>query len=50
VDANFLAGLMARHVIDLDDARQMARVLAYDLARTTYKLDTPALPVRGAAT
>ena len=38
VDANFLGGLVARHVIDLDDARQMARALAYDLARETYRL------------
>jgi glucuronate isomerase len=39
VDANFLAALVATHVIDMDDAREMARALAYDLVRTTYKLD-----------
>ena len=39
MDANFLGGLVARHVIDMDDARQMARALAYDLVRETYKLD-----------
>ena len=39
VDANWLAGLVARHVIDLADAREIARALAYDLARRTYKLD-----------
>jgi glucuronate isomerase len=38
VDANFLAGLVARHVIGLAEAREMARALAYDLARETYKL------------
>lgn len=38
VDANFVAGLVARHVIDLDDARPMARALAYDLAKQTYRL------------
>ena len=38
VDANFLAGLVARHVVDLDDARNMARALAYELARDTYRL------------
>ncbi|HEY9226801.1 MAG TPA: glucuronate isomerase [Gemmatimonadaceae bacterium] len=38
VDANFLANLVARHRIDLDDARVMARALAYDLARETYRL------------
>ena len=42
MDANFLGGLVARHVIDMDDARQMARALAYDLVRETYKLDQPA--------
>jgi len=40
VDANFLAGLVARHIIDLADAREMARALAYDLVRETYKLDS----------
>jgi len=38
VDADFLAGLVARHVIDKSDARQMARALAYELAKETYKL------------
>ncbi len=38
VDANFLAGLVARHRVDVGDAREMARALAYDLARETYKL------------
>ena len=39
VDANWLAGMVARHQIDLADARGMARALAYDLVRHTYKLD-----------
>lgn len=39
VDANYLAGLVARHIIDLSDAREMARALAYDLAKETYRLD-----------
>ena len=39
VDANWLAGLVARHQIDLADARVMARALAYDLVRRTYKFD-----------
>ena len=38
VDANFLADLVARHVIDLVDARPIARALAYDLAKETYRL------------
>ena len=44
VDANFLGGLVARHVVDMSDARRMACALAYDLVRETYRLDgsTPA--------
>ena len=38
VDANVLARLVARHVIDLSDARTMAHAMAYGLARATYKL------------
>ncbi len=38
IDANYLAGLVARHVIDLSDASLMARALAYDLVRETYRL------------
>ncbi|UCH62741.1 MAG: glucuronate isomerase [Fidelibacterota bacterium] len=38
VDSNFLAGLVARHIIDLDEARGLSRALAYDLAKETYKL------------
>jgi len=39
IDANWLGGLVARHLVDLDDAREMARALAYDLARETYRID-----------
>lgn len=39
VDANFLAGQVARHIVDMNDAREMARALAYDLAKETYRLD-----------
>jgi glucuronate isomerase len=42
VDANWLGGLVARHIVDLDDARAMARALAYDLVRETYRLDEQA--------
>jgi glucuronate isomerase len=38
MDANYLAGLVARHVIDESDARRMARALAYELVRKTYRL------------
>jgi glucuronate isomerase len=42
VDANWLGGLAARHVIDMDDARDMARALAVDLVRETYRFPKPA--------
>jgi glucuronate isomerase len=48
VDANWLAGLVAQHVIGLDEAREMARALAYDLAKRTYKLDRPRLQLDAA--
>lgn len=38
VDANYLAGLVARHVIDMTDAREMAGLMAYDLAKRAYRL------------
>ena len=38
MDANWLAGLVARHRVDLDDAHEMARALAYDLAKEAYRL------------
>jgi glucuronate isomerase len=38
VYANYLAGLVARHVIDMTDASEMARALAYDLAKRAYRL------------
>ncbi len=38
MDANYLGGLVARHVIDESDARQMARALAYDIVKATYRL------------
>ena len=42
MDANFLGGLVARHIVSQHAAREMARALAYDLPRETYKLGTPA--------
>ncbi|MEZ4700913.1 MAG: glucuronate isomerase [Rhodothermales bacterium] len=38
VDANVLADQVARHIIDLSDARRIARALAYDLVKETYRL------------
>jgi glucuronate isomerase len=42
VDADFLAGQVARHILDLDDALVIARALAHDLALETYRLDDAA--------
>lgn len=39
VDANYLAGLVARHVIALSDAREMATALAYTLAKRAYRFE-----------
>ncbi|HEY0930942.1 MAG TPA: glucuronate isomerase [Gemmatimonas sp.] len=40
MDANYLGGLVARHQIDMSDARQMARALAYDLGKRAYRFTT----------
>jgi glucuronate isomerase len=37
VDANWLAGLVARHIISIEDAHVMARACAYDLVRKAYR-------------
>ena len=37
IDANYLGGLVARHVVDLADARRMGRALAYELVKETYR-------------
>jgi len=39
VDASYLATLVARQQIAEEEAQSMARALAYDLVRTTYRLD-----------
>ena len=38
VDANYLGGLVASHVVELSEAREMARLMAYDLAKRAYRL------------
>ncbi|GAB4377751.1 MAG: glucuronate isomerase [Calditrichia bacterium] len=38
MDANFLARLVARHVIDMTDARRMVKDLAYHLVKDAYRL------------
>ena len=39
VDANFLADLVARHVVSLVDAHEMMAALTYGLVKKTYRLD-----------
>ena len=38
VSCDWIAGLLMRHIIDEDDAHEMARALVYDLAISAYKL------------
>jgi glucuronate isomerase len=38
MDADFLADLTARHIIDIEEALQLGHALAYDLAKKSYKL------------
>jgi glucuronate isomerase len=38
VDANFLAGQVARHVLELDEAHELIVDLSYGLAKATYRL------------
>jgi glucuronate isomerase len=35
---DWLAGLVLQHIVDDDDAVEMARACAYDLAKSAYKL------------
>ena len=39
VDANFLAYLVAKHSIDMNDAVRMSRALAYELVKKSYKFE-----------
>ena len=39
VDANWIAGLVARGIVDLDDAEEMIQDTAYWLAKRAYKLE-----------
>ncbi len=38
VDANFLGGLVARHIISLDEGRKIIKDLTYNLVKEAYKL------------
>ena len=39
VDANWAAGLVGRGIVDLADAAEMCRALAYDLVKKAYKFE-----------
>ena len=39
VDANWIAGLVVRGIVDMDDAREMIHDAAYRLAKKAYKFD-----------
>lgn len=38
MDADYLAGLVARHIIEMEEAQSMAHDLAYELAKKAYRL------------
>lgn len=38
VDSNFLAGQVARHIIDMETAFELSKALAYDLVKKAYNL------------
>lgn len=38
MDSNFLAGMVARHIIEFEDAKSIGKALAYDLVKKAYKL------------
>ena len=38
VDANWIAGLVVRGIIDMEDAREMIQDTAYRLAKKAYKM------------
>ncbi len=38
--SNWLAGLVTRHMIDMDEAIEMAHEMAYGLAKRTYRLES----------
>jgi glucuronate isomerase len=41
MDANWVGGLVARHIIEMDDARDIVRALTVDLVRETYRFPAP---------
>ncbi len=50
VDCGFLAGLVAEHRLDMDDAADVAADLAYRLARDVYRVDASSFTATEATT
>lgn len=46
IDAGILAGLVAEHRLSIDDAHDVARLLAHDLAHEAYRVDEATAIVR----
>jgi len=44
---NWIAGLVLRHLVDMEDAHEMARDTAYRLVKRAYRLDGPHPPSEG---
>ncbi len=38
MDSNFLSGMVARHIVSMEEAKSMGKALAYDLAKKAYNL------------
>jgi glucuronate isomerase len=41
MDANWVGGLVARHIIEMDEAHDVVRALTVDLVRETYRFPSP---------
>lgn len=48
VDANFLADLVSRHIVEEDEAAEMIEAMAYSLVRETYRMEDITLPAYAA--
>jgi glucuronate isomerase len=44
MDANWVAGLVARHIVDMPDARDIVRALTVELVRETYRFPASSAP------
>ncbi len=49
VDANFLADLVSRHIVEEDEAAEMIEAMAYRLVRETYRMEDITLSAHASA-